>query len=63
MTPSLLVFLLLEQDEFATLPAVVPEGPIAILGLVCFFSCWGSCAILFFISRSTLFEPFEIDLV
>jgi hypothetical protein len=27
-----------EQDEFATLPAVVPEGPIAVLGLVCPFS-------------------------
>ena len=25
-----------KQDEFAILPAVVPEGPIAILGLVCF---------------------------
>lgn len=25
------------QDEFASLPAIVPEGPIAILGLVIHF--------------------------
>lgn len=26
---------LLVQDEFASLPAVIPEGPVALLGLVC----------------------------
>jgi hypothetical protein len=25
-------------DEFASLPPIIPEGPIAILGLVCFYS-------------------------
>jgi hypothetical protein len=33
-------------DEFASLPPIIPEGPIAILGLVCFSSALHS-SILF----------------
>ena len=37
-------FLFFMQDEFASLPAIVPEGPIAILGLVFYIlSLWRCC--------------------
>lgn len=46
-----------KQDEFAILPAVVPEGPIAILGLVCFpwhLLAFLSCAFTFVIIHSVV---------
>ncbi len=43
---SWIVFGNSEQDEFASLPPIIPEGPIAILGLVCFSSALHS-SILF----------------
>lgn len=47
----------IQQDEFAILPAVVPEGPIAILGLVCFpwhLLAFLSCAFTFVIIQSVV---------
>lgn len=44
---SLGLYCCVEQDEFASLPAIVPEGPIAILGLVSkSFQFWSYVRIL-----------------
>lgn len=47
-----------EQDEFASLPAIVPDGPIAIYGLVrnSFISCFSDKSAFSFVLSNELQE-------